>query len=467
METRRNVVGAGVLLMMCAVLIVDVAAAEETVSKEESLPVIKPWKIIVQDKDYNGAWTVAGDLTGDGKAELVYVRILMKYKDNIGGRNPSYIASAIGCTLDNKILWKWGDPKGKRARLFGDAPCKIYDWDNDGKNEVILLTKQDGKTWLVELNGATGKEKRRFEIPNESTDCITFCNLTGPPNGHPKDVIVKNRYLQVWVYNYDGQQLWTANMPGGHEVSHQARPFDLNNDGIDEVSLGCTMADKNGKILWITKKNGKTIGHHVDCVRLVKPAAALEDIRLAITYCGDPGSVNERIAMINGTGNILWDKTGRHFESIDIGKVRSDIPGKQIIVDIAHTPRGKPSPLWILDENGNKLAEIITNISRIHRLINWFGGDVDSIVIAEDDCLYDGYGKKQAIFDTPIPKGVKLPEGKNVGKTCFVGDMTGDGIPDIVIYTNPGKLIYIYKNEKGKKPEGGSHIGTKVNFTLY
>jgi hypothetical protein len=420
---------------------------------------------------------VAGDLTGDGKAELVYTRILMGDWEEKGAmvergfdvsgtahikHATSHTASAFACTLDNKILWKWGDPKGKRARLYGDVGCQIYDWDNDGKNEVILLTKQDGKTWLVELNGATGKEKRRFEIPNNSTDCITFCNLTGPPNSHPKDVIVKTRYFQVWVYNYEGQQLWTANKPGGYEVSHQARPFDLNNDGINELSLGCTMADKNGKILWITKKKGKTIGHHVDCVRLVKPAAALEDVRLVLTYCG-----GNMIAMIDGTGNILWDKTGPHFESIDIGKVRSDIPGKQIIVDIAHTPRGKPSPLWILDENGNKLAEINTKSSRFHRLINWFGGDVDSILISKDDCLYDGYGKKQAIFDTPIPKGVVLPEGGNVGRLCFVGDMTGDGIPDIVIYTDPGKLIYIYKNEKGKKPEGGSHIGTKVNFTFY
>lgn len=80
-----------------------------------------------------------------------------------------------------------------------------------------------------------------------------------------------------------------------------------------------------------------------------------------------------------------------------------------------------------------------------------------------DDTLYDGYGKKQAIFDTPIPEGVELPEGKNFGNTCF----TGDGIPDVVIYTNPGKLIYIYNNEKGKKAESSSHVGTTVNSTLY
>ena len=34
-----------------------------------------------------------------------------------------------------------------------------------------------------------------------------------------------------------------------------------------------------------------------------------------------------------------------------------------------------------------------------------------------------------------------ISEGKNDGNTCFTGDMTGDGIPDVMIYTNPGKLV--------------------------
>ena len=45
--------------------------------------------------------------------------------------------------------------------------------------------------------------------------------------------------------------------------------------------------------------------------------------------------------------------------------------------------------------------------------------------------------------------------------------MTGYGIPDIVLYTNPGSFIYIYKNEKGIKPRGKVNLGTGVNYTLY
>ena len=460
MSNLRSGVVKNVLLLMCFTFVLGIvheALAQEEggkVSSDENVPVIKPWKIIVQDKDYNGAWIVSGDLTGDGKPELVYTRSLMEGGDH-------YTASALACTLDNKTLWKWGDPKGQRESLGSDVACQIYDWDNDGKNEVILSTKQEGKTWLIELDGTTGKEKRRFEIPDNSADCITFCNLTGPPHSHPKDVLVKTRYTQVWAYDYDGNQLWTVHMPGGYKTAHQARPMDIDKDGIDEILVGFAMVDAKGKQLWIANREGKTYDGHLDCGRLFKLGSTPEKTRIALTYCG-----GNRMAMVDGLGNILWDLTDGHYESIDVGKVRSDVPGNQIVVDIPYAPAGK-KPICVLDENGKLLTKILMKESRIHRLINWFGGELESILIAEDDVLYDGYGKKQAIFDTPIPEDVELPEGKNEGNTCFTGDMTGDGIPDVVIYTNPGKLIYIYKNEKGKKPEGGSPIGTKVNFTLY
>ena len=52
-------------------------------------------------------------------------------------------------------------------------------------------------------------------------------------------------------------------------------------------------------------------------------------------------------------------------------------------------------------------------------------------------------------------------------RRLFTGDMTGDGLPDIVLYNNPGGDIYIYKNEYGTKPRGKVNIGSGVNYSLH
>ena len=104
--------------------------------------------------------------------------------------------------------------------------------------------------------------------------------------------------------------------------------------------------------------------------------------------------------MVDGTGHLIWSLTGHHFESINVGNVCADVPGQQIVVDIDHRPWGE-SPLWVLDEDGDLLGQIITDGSRHHVLIDWFGQGVESIVMGTAAAMFDGYGHKIALFDAP------------------------------------------------------------------
>jgi hypothetical protein len=427
------------------------------------IPVIKPWKIIVQDKDYNGAWTVSGDLTGNGIPELVCGR-------SYAAEGEHYTASAIAYTLEDKVLWTWGNPGDMGQGVGSDLACQVYDWDNDGSNEVILSTWQDGKTWLVELEGSTGKEKRRFEIPAGAADCFTFCNISGEPFSHPSDIIVKTRYSQLWAYDYMGNQLWTIYRPGKHSTAHQAVPFDLDLDGIDEIMTGYVMVDHEGNPMWIADRSGTSNAGHLDCVRqyyqshkyivykIKNPSPSWS--KLVLTYCN-----GRRISMVNGVGELIWGISGRHFQSIDIGKVRPDLLGKQIIVDVgADDP--EENGIWILDGDGNVLTIIAREKCRTHRLINWDSADTECILISDDRALYNGHGKKLVLFDTPIPQGA-VPLEENAEMLAFTGDMSGDAIPDVVLYTNPGSVIYVFKNENDIKPRGNVPLGSGVNYTLY
>ena len=160
------------------------------------------------------------------------------------------------------------------------------------------------------------------------------------------------------------------------------------------------------------------------------------------------------MARVDGEGNLVWSLTGHHFESINVGKVCADVPGKQVVVDIDHRPWGE-SPLWVLDQDGNWLGQIVTDGSRHHTLVDWFGRGVESIVMGTAAAMFDCSGHKVAVLDA-----------SQVG-LCSKGDVTGNGVPDLIFSSNPASEICIFRNEQGGKPEDKVALGTGTNFTLY
>ncbi|MHC4169720.1 MAG: FG-GAP repeat domain-containing protein [Planctomycetota bacterium] len=189
----------------------------------------------------------------------------------------------------------------------------------------------------------------------------------------------------------------------------------------------------------------------------MRRAGSAEDFRIALTCCGA-----NNVALIDGNGKVLWELSGRHFESIDIGRVIPGQPGPQVVVDIDHQPYGK-SPIWVLNERGEPLGQIVTDYSRHHCLLDWTGDGVDEILVAHKGGLYNDKGRRIGTFHTPgLENSADKPKYE---KSMLIGDMTGDGIPDVVIATP--YAAYIYKNKRGRKPAGPVPLGTEFNFTLY
>ncbi|HDZ21532.1 hypothetical protein LCGC14_0124150 [marine sediment metagenome] len=405
----------------------------------EGVPVIRPWKRIALDPDYAGAWIVAGDVDGDGQVEIVSAK-------NFDADDVHYTSSVIVHRLDGSVLWRWGDPAGGRNTLHHDVACQIHDWDGDGRNEVVVATKDA----VVELDGATGREKHRFPIPPDSADCIVFANLSG--GDRASEVLVKTRYGQIWAFTRDGELLWTIEEPAGYGTAHQPRPMDIDGDGRDEIMAGYAMLNPDGTSRWDLAVGKLSIEPgHLDCVRVFEMGKTPRDSRLALTLC-----TGYCVAMIDGDGGPVWSVTGHHFESIDVGKVCADVPGKQVVVDIDHREVGY-SPLWVLDDRGNLLGQIITDGSRHHMLVDWFGGGLDSIVMGTAAAMFDGHGQKVGVFDVPAAE---------IGR-CAKGDMTGDGRVDLVFWADPASEVCIFANKMGAKPNAPLPLGTGTNFTLY
>ena len=411
----------------------------------DEVPLIQPYQIVPLDPDYGGQWIVAGDVDGDGAVEIISA-------ENYNKKDVHYTSTAVAQDLDGSVLWRWGHPDIGRKKWHHDVACQIHDWDGDGKNEVVLCTKGA----LVDLDGATGREIRRIPIHEEATDCLVFCNLSG--GNRPTDVLVKDRYHRIWAYNRRGELLWMVQDPGGFRTAHQPRPIDLDGDGRDEIMAGYALLNSDGSVRWVfrSKKVDQSRGH-LDCARIVRRGASPEAFRIALTCCGA-----KSVALIDGNGKVLWERTGHHFESIDVGHIIPDHAGRHICVDIDHRPYGE-SPIWILDEEGRLLGRLVTDYSRHHSLLDWTGDGIEEILVAHKGGLYDHQGRRIATFNMP---GLETETGKTkYEKSLLIGDMTGDGIRDVFIATP--YTLYIYKNTRGKKPETPAPLGTEFNKTLY
>lgn len=414
---------------------------------------IRPWKVVELDGDYGGQWVVAGDIDGDNVVEIVSA-------ENFNQGDVHYTSAVVAQKLDGTVLWKWGDPAIGRKNWHHDVACQIHDFSGDDKNEVVVCIKG----FIVELDGTTGNEIRRIPIADDATDCLVFCNLVGSGKpagmGKARDVLVKDRYRNIYAYNRWGNLLWKVKDPGGYRTAHQPVPVDLDRDGHDEIMAGYAMLNHDGSVRWTFES--KTIDQnrgHLDCVRILRYAENPEDFRLVLTCCGA-----NNITMVDGNGKVLWEKSGMHFESIDTGKVFGDHAGAQLLVDIDHQPFGK-SPMCVIDDKGTLLGRITTDYSRHHHLLDWTGDGADEIAVAYNGAIYDHTGERIACLVTASEDSPAVTAEKDAEyRSMVIGDIDGDQIRDILLVTT--SKVYIYKNINGK-PDKSVPLGTGANLTLY
>jgi hypothetical protein len=411
---------------------------------DPAVPEIAPWKTIALDSEYGGQWVVAGDVDGDGAVEIVSA-------ENFNEEDTHYTSAVAAQRLDGSTLWRWGKPEIGRKNWHHDVACQIVDWDGDGKNEVVVSAETD----IVELDGATGAEKRRIPIEKGASDCLVFCDLSG--KGRPTDVLAKDRYENIWAYNHAGELLWHTSRPGGYRTAHQPRPMDIDGDGRDEIMAGFAMLNHDGALRWVFESKTTDLNQgHLDCARVLNVSENLDEVRIALTCCGA-----NNIAVLNGHGKAIWEYAGHHFESIQLADIVPERPGLEILADIDHRPRGE-GPLWIFGGDGTRLGQYVTTYARHHRVVDWTGDGIAEILNGDNQALYTGSGKRIGTFLIP---GSQAGAERPFEMSILVGDCDGDGRQDVLLITLDS--VYLYRNEHGSLPKEPVPLGTGMNVTLY
>lgn len=367
-----------------------------------------------------GGKGLLGDIDGDGRMELVIVQAN-------GDIDDRYVPHQVTCVtayrLDGTMMWQVGQPVDNPGGFGSDFPAQIYDIDGDGNLEILCVI--DKKFHIID--GKTGSIKKTHDLPSdEAHDCILIANLTG--QDRPQDIILKDRYFNMWAMDNDFNLLWTHK----GNLGHYPWASDVNGDGYDEIMAGYDLLNHKGEILW----SCEDLDEHADCIWVGdingdgKPEIAVG------------GSVT---CIYDAEGNELWRYDGSiESQHIALGKFIKDEPGLQL-VGLDRISRGDgykgqysgKDGMFLLDNQGREIWKEDRQtkgwLTIVETLQGWNGEDQDYILAYRrgggvNPTLYNGEMEALVTFDHD---GYVLH-----------GDLFGRDKEDIIIYTD--KKAYIY-----------------------
>ncbi len=371
-----------------------------------------------------------GDLTGNGEIDVVIGQML-----NHGPRDQY---SEIGCltamNFDGDILWQIGEPDPENYKLTNDVGFQVHDIDGDGRNEVIYCKDFE----IVVVDGATGQVKYKAPTPFSKPpanryerilgDCLFFCDLRG--QGVDRDIIIKDRYWHFWALNDRLDLMWE----GSCRTGHYPYAADIDGDGHDELAIGFSMFDHDGRMLWTLEDQ---IQDHADGVAIVNLTQDNTKPPLVFYTASDSG-----VVLADLQGHIIKQHFIGHAQNPAIADFRPELPGLEIV---SINFWGNQGILHFYDAQGNIYHDTAPNpFGSMCLPINWTGQPGEYFVHSANITwggMFDAWGRPVVMF----------PDDGHPDMCNAVLNITGDCRDEVVVWDQ--NEIWVYTQDDN--PKGG------------
>jgi hypothetical protein len=393
-----------------------------------SNPRPKLWKKFATPQFGAGRNARFGDLDGDGVPEMLIAQNIPRLGDNF-----IQISCLTAVTFDGKVLWQLGRPNPRHGLLTADTPFQIHDLDGDGRNEVVMV--KDFK--LQVLEGATGSVRQWVWMPPAlvdnrqqpyalvSGDSLAFLNLSGRTGAGGRtgrrEILVKDRYTNFWVFNNRLERLWQ----GQGQTGHYPYPVDIDGDGREEIAIGYALWDHTGRRLW---SRDRELLDHADGLA-------------AGRFGADPRAEPRIYAWGSDEGFLIFDRHGTiqkhvrigHAQSASIGKYCPNRPGLQLMcVNFWKNP----GIITLFNSDGNLLAQEEPIHSGSPMLpVNWRGDGQEFVLLS-------GNAREGGMIDGQLRRVVVFPDDGHPDLTASVADVTGDARDEVILWDQDRVWIY-------------------------
>jgi rhamnogalacturonan endolyase len=396
-------------------------------------PQPKLWKQFRTPRFGAGRNARFGDLDGDGVPEMLVAQNIPRIGDNF-----VQISCLTAVNLDGRVLWQIGPPNPANGLLTSDTPFQIHDIDGDGRNEVVLAKDFQ----LQVLEGATGKMRQWVWMPPAlpdnrkkpytltNGDSIAFLNFSG--HSDRREILVKDRYSNFWIFNSGLKPLWQ----GAGQTGHFPFPYDADGDSRDELLIGYALWDHDGRPLW---SRDQELKDHADGIAIGN-------------FSGDPNAEPRVYAWGSDEGFLMFDRKGTILKHVRIGHAQTACVGK-FLTDRAGLQLmninfwKNPGIVSLFDADGNLLAQAEPIHSGSPMLpVNWRGDGQEFVLLS-------GNIREGGLIDGQFRRVVMFPDDGHPDLYAYVINLTGDARDEIVLCDQD--RVWIYTQDR---PFTGSKI---------
>ena len=355
------------------------------------------WKLPLHEARRCTGEAQAGDVDGDGEIEYVHY---------VGARHMSVYRA------NGELIWAYDDPEG----ILGCGPIvNVWDYNGDGKAEILAPRGSYPNLRLCLLDGATGEVLHDIEypvvngadvVPNDAPDLYerlsasgyalprmlennlpTLCANPYPADfrglGAPRDILLQvgsQNCINIVALTGELEILWTYRCDNGYG-GHEGAIFDMDGDGFDEVAVGTELLDHDGKLLWSLPFDTFAAPWEDDHIDVSVAGDITGDGRIKIAY-------SSRMLVDAQSGERLWIDPTWHGQDVHIGKLRDDVPGLQILFgdreyyNSGHDMHGE----WadVRDAEGNRLWDRRFMSMHNPQMINWLPGELSQVSVCPD-----------------------------------------------------------------------------------